>query len=120
MECPECKCNLAGNESDKCPECGTLLAVINPMPLRVPTRLLYTGAAFIAVYCIAQTVWFWRDLDIFNTLVMAGGYADPSNLETSVRILMVSRYVSNVSLGIGLTCMAFALFSVFRKVLARL
>lgn len=116
MHCPECSYDLKGCSGKACPECGTAYSLIANTPQKVPYRLLYMGIGFVGLYCVAQTVWFWQELSLFNAMAIAGGSPDPLAMAGHVRIALWAHYGSNLCLGVGLTCIAIALFSTFRQV----
>lgn len=116
MKCPECSYDLTGSTGSSCPECGTTYSVVASVSLKFPTRLLYVGISLILMFCVAQTVWFWRESSLLNGLIATGGQVDPAELQADVRIALWAKYVSNLCLGIGITCIAVALFHVFRRV----
>ena len=116
MQCPKCFYELKESGTGSCPKCGAGIAVVACGSFKLATWALYIGIAFIAVFCVAQTVWFWRESNVFNMLVASGGHPDPAQLAADMRVARWARYASNLSLGIGMTCIAVALFQLFHRV----
>jgi DNA-directed RNA polymerase subunit RPC12/RpoP len=115
MNCPTCNYDLKASSGNKCPECGSTFFLFAKNPAKPQFVLLVLGLVMIGVYCIAHTVWFLSDYESFNELIRYGGYADPVELANTYKLTMWMRYISGISLGVGLSCIAVSLFQVFRQ-----
>lgn len=81
-------------------------------PCSIPKLLIYTGVALIGVYCISQSVWFWRDTELNFGMLVSYGYPDPVTVAQELRNIAIARYISSLSLGLGLLCLAFGALKV--------
>jgi len=116
MRCPKCSYDLRGTEGEQCPECGERVAVISRKLVKVPTWLMYAGLGLIAVYCVSETLAFRREYWDFNYALASGWRPEGEMVAESAMAISRLRFVSNMSLWIGLMCVALSLLLMFRRV----
>lgn len=121
MICPDCRYDLSGSAGYSCPECGAKLIIMTRHPLKGASRLLKIGLALILVFCIAQTIWFWREMHMYQVFVFeTGGTPDPIDFAFDVRIIMFARYGANICLGLGLAFVTIGLGQALQRMVIAL
>jgi hypothetical protein len=71
---------------------------------------MVAGLVLVSIYCVAQTVWFWQEVQMYRYLVMAGGSIDPVELSWWSQVALFAWYASNMSLGLGVLSLAWGVF----------
>lgn len=85
---------------------------------KTSTVIFYSGIGFMGIFLLAQSVWSWSQISIFNILAKGGGTADPAVLSRMVNIEISAAYTTKITAGIGMSCLACALILLIKQSLS--